>query len=433
MARQLFGGLRTTWSNLRVAPGRAPLSLERLAAVCLRAPADDSRLGDLSERYVRTHQGVNQRLGDDAWAMVASHLAADLRYLAGLTNVALFARAVDPSVRLVENGTASLVALDLRERTMTLLRVAAGKLVLPALLLVGSALLVGCAIDVWTTWRQTEALMARLHREKAEAVATRIELFVTDIKQQVGWTTAAQWAVAPIEQRRFDYIRLLRQVAAITELAQVNGDGKEVLQVSRLAMDKIDSGTDYSGDVRFTEAQARGTYLGPVYFRKRTEPYMSIAIARTGRNSGATLAEVNLKTLWGLIDTIKIGEAGFAYIVDRQGRLIAHRDADLALRMTDVSTVPQVAAALSAPPTGELVEGRSVEGGHAAASMVSVHAVVPTLGWRVFVDLPAAEARAPLWNALFRGLGLLALALVAALLASLLAARRATSAQPAQA
>jgi hypothetical protein len=59
--------------------------------------------------------------------------------------------------------------------------------------------------------------------------------------------------------------------------------------------------------------------------------------------------------------------------------------------------------------------------------------VVPTPGWRVFVELPLAEARASLWSALIRGLGLLGLGLATAVLASLLAARRITLARPARA
>ncbi|HEU5296997.1 MAG TPA: hypothetical protein VFU71_19605 [Burkholderiaceae bacterium] len=60
------------------------------------------------------------------------------------------------------------------------------------------------------------------------------------------------------------------------------------------------------------------------------------------------------------------------------------------------------------------------------ASVESVHAVVSTLGWQVFVDLPVAEARAPLWGTLIRVRCMLGLAIVAALLARVIAARRAT-------
>ena len=65
----------------------------------------------------------------------------------------------------------------------------------------------------------------------------------------------------------------MRQVPAITELAQLDASGKEQLRVSRLAMDAVGAGTDFSKDPKFTEAVARKIYYGPVYFRRESEPY----------------------------------------------------------------------------------------------------------------------------------------------------------------
>jgi hypothetical protein len=62
----------------------------------------------------------------------------------------------------------------------------------------------------------------------------------------------------------------LRQVPAITELAQLDSSGKERLRVSRLGMDVIPppgNEPDYSHDPKFTVAAARGVYYGPVYVR----------------------------------------------------------------------------------------------------------------------------------------------------------------------
>ena len=53
-----------------------------------------------------------------------------------------------------------------------------------------------------------------LQREKALGAASRIESYIKEIERQIGWTTQPQ-LVAPaaaLEQRRLDYLRLLRQV-----------------------------------------------------------------------------------------------------------------------------------------------------------------------------------------------------------------------------
>ena len=103
-------------------------------------------------------------------------------------------------------------------------------------------------------------------------------------------------AAAASEQRRVDSIRLLKQVLAITELSYLDAKGLERLRVSRLAMDVIDSRIDYSQDPKFREAKAGRTYFGPVYFRKESEPYMTIAMPQSGRrrHGGRGESEVHL-------------------------------------------------------------------------------------------------------------------------------------------
>ena len=226
---------------------------------------------------------------------------------------------------------------------MTTVQMSVRKLVLPALLLVGSAFLVHGALNVWYTWRQTEALMIDVQRQKADALAAQIEQFVVATQSQISWSTAG----VPAEQQRIEWLRLQRNAPAITELTQIGADGKETLFVSRLAMDKVGRGTDFANDVRFTEAMKRQTYVGPVHFPKPGEPYVSIAVARGG--TGVTLAEVSVKKVWDMVAAIKVGETGYAYIVDGKGRLIADRDPALASSQQDLSSLPQVQCCAGGP------------------------------------------------------------------------------------
>lgn len=226
--------------------------------------------------------------------------------------------------------------------------------------LVGGALLVTSAVDFWFSYQDNKAALIHVQQEKAQAAAARIEEFVGEIERQIGWTTHAQWASGPLDQRREDYFRLLRQVPAITELTELDGEGREQLKVSRLKMDVVGSGKDLSQSPAFTGAKADRIWFSPVYFRKQSEPYMTLAVARDGKNAGVTVAEINLKLIWDVITALKIGEGGYAYVVDRAGRLIAHPDISLVLRDTDLAKLPQVAAALhpqeTLSPTGG--EGR---------------------------------------------------------------------------
>ncbi|HEY4472768.1 MAG TPA: cache domain-containing protein, partial [Stellaceae bacterium] len=216
--------------------------------------------------------------------------------------------------------------------------------------LVGAALLLNSGFDFWFSYQETKAALVRVQQEKAESAAQRIAEFVEEIKSQIGWTTHAQWAAGPLDQRRQDYVRLGRQVPAITELSQLDNEGKEQLKVSRLAMDTVGSEADFSQSPAFIEAKAHRAWFSPVYFRKESEPYMTLAMARDGRNAGVTVAEINLKLIWDVITALKIGQGGYAYVVDQRGRLIAHPDISLVLRDTDLSKLPQVAGALNPQP-----------------------------------------------------------------------------------
>ena len=265
--------------------------------------------------------------------------------------------------------------------------------------LVSIVLLVEGTGNSWLTYKNAREAATRIQAEKAEAAAQRTDQFVAEIERQIGWTTQAQWAAGSVEQRRFDYVRLLRQVPAITELVQLDGSGREQLKVSRLAMDIVGGGTDYSTDPRFKEAVVRRVWFSPVYFRKEFEPHLTISMAQTGRGAGVTFAEVNLKLIWDVISTIKVGKDGYAYVVDREGRLIAHPDISLVLRNTDLSRLTHVAGPLSAArPNATTAMPGPTATDSSGRGMLAAYAPIQRLGWLVFVELPLEEALAPLYE-----------------------------------
>jgi signal transduction histidine kinase/HAMP domain-containing protein len=287
--------------------------------------------------------------------------------------------------------------------------------------LVTGVLVINAALDLYFVYQENRRSSIEVQREKAEAAAQRVESFVREIERQIGWVAYAQFAALPAEQRRFDYNRLLRQVPAITELVQLDRQGREQLLVSRLSMDVVGAGTDRSAEPAFVEAMANRVYFGPVYFRKDSEPYLTMAVAHGTGRSGVTVAEINLKLILDVISSIRIGRDGYTYVVDRQGRLIAHPDISLVLRGTDMSRLGHVAAALS-PRGGDdsLIDARNTAG----LSVLSAHATIPALGWTVFVEVPTREAQQPVIDAGLRTLALIVLGLVIAGLAGALLARR---------
>ncbi len=159
--------------------------------------------------------------------------------------------------------------------------------------LVTGVLLINGALDLYFVYQDNRRASIDVQREKAEAAAQRIESFVREIERQIGWVAYTQFAALPAEQRRFDYVRLLRQVPAITELAQLDRNGREQLRVSRLSMDVVGSNIDRSTEPAFVEAMANKVYFGPVYFRKESEPYFTMAVVQR-RHCGRGEPEADL-------------------------------------------------------------------------------------------------------------------------------------------
>ncbi|MES3013560.1 MAG: cache domain-containing protein, partial [Pseudomonadota bacterium] len=201
--------------------------------------------------------------------------------------------------------------------------------------LVTGMLLASGAVGIYFSHRENLEHLAALQDEKARSAATRIEQYVLDIERQLSWTALARVGsdgADALESRRLEYLKLLRQAPAITEVAFIDPAGREQLRVSRLAMDSVGGGDDLSQAPRFAQVRAGKPWFGPVDFRKGSEPYMTIA--RPAGGGGVTAAEVNLKFIWDVVSRIQVGKKGLAYVVDRDGTLIAHPDISLVLKKT---------------------------------------------------------------------------------------------------
>src|SRR4051812_23613746 len=154
------------------------------------------------------------------------------------------------------SSEAAVAALGTRRRS----RIRVGlflKYVALFVAVVSIALLANGLFEVWFSYQEHKAALVRIQREQADSASAKISQFFKEIEGQLGWTTQLPWAATTLEQRRFDALRLLKQVPAVSELSQLDASGKEQLRVSRFSMDVMASGTDYANDPKRTEAVAR--------------------------------------------------------------------------------------------------------------------------------------------------------------------------------
>jgi two-component system, NtrC family, sensor kinase len=235
--------------------------------------------------------------------------------------------------------------------------------------------------------KQVPASIDRILRMQVEAIAAKIGQFVEEIERQMGWMTQLPWSTTAIDAWRFDAVRLLRQAPAITEVAQLDSTGRQQALVSRIAADVNGRQTDYSQHPKFVEAMASKHYYGTPYFRRQSEPYMTLAIAGAGPEYGVVVAEVNLKLIQDLVSSTKVGERGLAYVVDAQDQVVAHPDLSLIRRnVSGLAHVKAARAAGSGPPSTAQVT-HDTNGGE----VLAVSTPIPRLDWLAVVELPVGE------------------------------------------
>ncbi len=293
------------------------------------------------------------------------------------------------------------------------------KYLLLILTLVTGALLASGAVSLYFSYQENKAALSDLQHEKALAAASRIEQYVRQIEQQLAYAALPQLGASDVELRRIEFLKLLRQAPEVTDVAQIDATGHEQMAVSRLGMDVVGSGKDRSQESAFRVAKRGTPWFGPVYFRKETEPYMTIALRSGGESGPVTVADVNLKFIWDVVSRIKIGDKGKAYVVDRNGFLVADPDIGLVLRKTDLSQLPHVKRALGEQGSDQATVSTDLAGTRVLTSV----APIEPLGWRVFVEQPVAEVYAKLDAAIVRTGLLLLVGLVISAFAALALAR----------
>src|SRR5258705_13371230 len=280
--------------------------------------------------------------------------------------------------------------------------------------LVVFVLAVNGATETWISYRATKTTLTDAMSEKAEATARQIEQSISELERQISWVTRA--SARTLEQHHADYVQLLNQVPAISQLSLLAGTGREQLKLARTTI-AVDSGADLSRDVRFTETVAKGVSYAPVEFRG-IRPFTSIAVSHSGFNAGVTVDEIDRHFLMDFLGDAQVGKAAFAYVIEPRGKVLASsaRGPDVG---KELSSLPQVASLIK-PDSKELASGKDADG----HSVLTTANAVPKLGWFVLFEQPTAQALAPIRDQLVRVALLISLGLAVAILAGTLLARR---------
>lgn len=276
-------------------------------------------------------------------------------------------------------------------------------------------LLIAGGSEAWFSYHAQRARLNDLLDAEARLAAVKILDFIENIRDQLGWTVQLPWTDDNGDRRRLDALRLLHLAPAINSLTLVDANGRERLFVSRIGLNRTESGDDLSAEPAVVGARSDRVWYGPVTFHDGSEPVMTIAVAGNRSAVGVAIAEINLKFIWEVISRIRVGQTGDAFVLDRPGRLVADPDISLVLRADEATQQPLRVLRDAIPVrSGQAAIGQDIGGKTVLAAMSQI----PGVEWSVIVKQPFAEAFGPIFAALWRtGASLIAGTALAAALA----------------
>jgi GAF domain-containing protein len=170
----------------------------------------------------------------------------------------------------------------------------------------------------------------------------------------------------------------------------------------QLAQDSIVSNTLSSQfmtqlQAAFNQTSVNPNYISSAYIDNATnEPMAAIAIPVKnvfGDFQGTLVAEVDLKFMWDLVDQLKVGQTGYAYVVDNRGNLIAFGDTSRVLRGENERQILTVKEFLqNMTSTTNIVPGVATYTGLRGGTVVGSYVPLGTPSWAVVTELPWQEA-----------------------------------------
>lgn len=212
-------------------------------------------------------------------------------------------------------------------------------------LAVGPLLVVGIIL-AWQSFVSLQRQSLILQEEAAKRVNSQVVAFFQELENELRFTVQTQ----DLERLDLNHASalsdLLAYQPAFDELHLINSQGQEQVGVYRVSLASAAS-VDRSQADEFVIPKTTGqVYYSPAFYDESTnEPLMIIAVPvvnlRTGSVDAVLVSVARIKKVWDLIAGIDVGKGQSIYIVDAQGRVVAHRNPSVVLRNTSFNVPKQ--------------------------------------------------------------------------------------------
>lgn len=254
-------------------------------------------------------------------------------------------------------------------------------------------LLIVGSLDIYFDFKNQRKLVVTQQQIIAQNAANSVKGFVQEkISLLESAANLGDMATVSLEGQKFILEKLIGVEPAFRQLTLFNIRGDVLIKSSR-GSDLLSGELIEHLDTNLFDRMSRERmYISSVYIDDVTsEPLVIMAVPVKDvfdEFKGILTAEVNLKFMWDLVDRLKIGNNGLAYVVNRQGNLIAFGNISRVLKGENLAYLREVNEFLKGGDEIIAEVSKGIQGNYVVATFVSLG--IPD--WAVMIELPILEA-----------------------------------------
>lgn len=239
------------------------------------------------------------------------------------------------------------------------------------------------SIGIWFFIFRTERVSWQGRQtEAAQNAASTIEQTLDRVKGALFWLGNFGDLASledPVVIRTFE-----SQLPEMVEFIYVDQDG-EIITSATLDQEMI-LANDLLLSSWFVNSKNGQTFISNLQFNTQNEPFLVLS-APVMRNGNIIAVRLKMDLLWHMVDQVRFGKQGRVYIIDNEGRVIAHSDNRIVLERTNLIDRPETKAIMNASLhrwAGEYVNFQGL-------SVAGVSVPISGTNWILISEVPTRE------------------------------------------